>query len=170
AEYGVALWEAIASAGKDAGIRPFGVEAQRTLRLEKGHIIVGQDTDGLTTPDHADMGWAIAHGKPFFIGQRAIRAIAARGLDRRLVGFRAGAEQPVPDECNLVIQDGAIAGRVTSVVESASCGATVGLAYVPPGRAETGTPVQIRTTSGAICHAEVVETPFYDPGNARQEL
>ena len=60
ASYGAALWDLLLDAGTSLGIRPFGVEAQRVLRLEKGHIIVGQDTDGLTFPHEAEMAWAVA--------------------------------------------------------------------------------------------------------------
>ena len=77
-------------AGKPLGIRPFGVEAQRVLRLEKGHIIIGQDTDGLTHPYEADMAWAIAKSKPFFVGQRSIEIQNGKGLTRKLVGFTLG--------------------------------------------------------------------------------
>src|SRR3546814_16679320 len=75
------------SGGATFGIRPFGVEAQRILRLEKGHVIVGQDTDGLTHPHEAGMEWAISRAKPFFLGGRAIAMLCERGLERRLVGF-----------------------------------------------------------------------------------
>src|SRR3546814_10705392 len=84
---GEALWDALLEAGKPQGIRPFGVEAQRVLRLEKGHIIVGQDTDGLTHPYEADMAWAIGKSKPYFMGGRSIAIQNARGLTRKLVGF-----------------------------------------------------------------------------------
>src|SRR3546814_7485017 len=70
ASQGEALWDALLEAGQPEGIRPFGVEAQRVLRLEKGHIIVGQDTDGLTHPYEADMAWAIGKPKPYFMGGR----------------------------------------------------------------------------------------------------
>ena len=76
-------------AGKPLGIRPFGVEAQRVLRLEKGHIIIGQDTDGLTHPYEADMAWAIAKSKPFFVGQRSIAIQNGKGLTRKLVRLHA---------------------------------------------------------------------------------
>ena len=81
ASCGEALWDALIEAGAAHGIRPFGVEAQRLLRLEKGHIIVGQDTDGLTTPDEAGMAWAVSRAMPFFVGGRAteIQARRARG-------------------------------------------------------------------------------------------
>ena len=84
---GEALWDALMSAGAEFGIKPFGVEAQRILRLEKGHIIISQDTDGLTHPHEANMSWAISRRKPFFFGRRAIEAQMKRGLTRKLVGF-----------------------------------------------------------------------------------
>jgi glycine cleavage system aminomethyltransferase T len=77
ASMGGALWDALMQAGKAHGIRPFGVEAQRLLRLEKGHIIISQDTDGLTTPLEVGMDWAVKMNKPFFVGQRSLAAIAA---------------------------------------------------------------------------------------------
>ena len=102
ASQGEALWDALMEAGEEGGIRPFGVEAQRVLRLEKGHIIIGQDTDGLTYPQEADMAWAIARNKPYFMGGRAIAIQAARPLTRKLVGFAlADPQAPVPEECHL---------------------------------------------------------------------
>ena len=90
---GEALWDALMEAGKPLGIRPFGVEAQRVLRLEKGHIIVGQDTDGLTHPAEAGMEWALAKKKPFFVGKRSIEMQMAQGRHaqaRRLHARRCG--------------------------------------------------------------------------------
>ena len=84
---------------------PSPSKAQRLLRLEKGHIIIGQDTDGLTTPHEADMAWALARKKPFHVGIRSVRMHAAKGLTRKLVGFEmpgVGVEQP--KECHLVIR------------------------------------------------------------------
>src|SRR5439155_111405 len=113
------------------GVRPFGVEAKRVLRLEKGHIIVGQDSDGLTSPYEADMAWAIGRNKAFFVGSRAIEAQRERGLTRRLVGFTIDDQAaPVPEECHLVVRGAAITGRVTSAVRSPALEKTVGLAYV----------------------------------------
>ena len=68
---GEALWDALLEAGRELDIRPVGIEAQRILRLEKGHLIVGQDTDAMATPAEAGMGWAIARRKPFFVGGRS---------------------------------------------------------------------------------------------------
>ncbi|HZW29945.1 MAG TPA: 2Fe-2S iron-sulfur cluster-binding protein, partial [Isosphaeraceae bacterium] len=66
------IWDRLLEAGRSHQIRPFGVEAQRVLRLEKGHVIIGQDTDGLTHPVEAGLGWAVKRDKPFFVGQRSL--------------------------------------------------------------------------------------------------
>jgi sarcosine oxidase subunit alpha len=170
ADQGEALWDALLAAGRDEGIRPFGVEAQRLLRLEKGHLIVGQDTDALTVPQHAALEWAVAADKPFFVGQRAIRAIAARGIDRRLVGFRIERGAGMPQECNLVIRAGAIAGRVTSVADSPTLGGVIGLAYVAPDQTAPGSAFTIKLGDGRLIEARVAAPPFYDPDNARQAM
>ncbi len=68
-------------------MRAFGVEAQRVLRLEKGHAIVAQDTDNLTNPFEAGLGWAVRMSKPFFVGQRSLRIHVRRGARQKLVGF-----------------------------------------------------------------------------------
>ena len=171
ASLGEALWDALMAAGTPSGIRPFGVEAQRVMRLEKGHIIVGQDTDGLTHPYEAALGWAIGKSKPFFVGKRSIEIQRARGLQRILVGFTlAEPNARCPKECHLVIRAGAITGRVTSAVRSPTLGRVIGLAYVAPDQAEVGQRFQIRIERGEMVEAQVVPVPFYDPDNWRQEL
>jgi sarcosine oxidase subunit alpha len=171
AHCGEHVWDALMEAGKPLGIRPFGVEAQRVLRLEKGHIIIGQDTDGLTHPYEADMPWAIAKSKPFYLGGRSVEIQAARGLTRKLVGFAIeDAAVPVPEECHLVIRGGDIVGRVTSAVRSPSLRKIVGLAYVAPDQAEIGKGFDIRVDGARMIQAKVVPIPFYDPENKRQEM
>jgi len=171
AGFGFDLWRALMEAGESFGIRPFGVEAQRLLRLEKGHIIIGQDTDGLTHPYEAAMDWAVSKKKPFFVGGRAIDIMRARGLTRKLVGYKIeDGEAPLPKECHLVIRDGEIAGRVTSSAVSPTLGYPIGLAYVPPDLAAEGSRFQIRADAARMVEASVVALPFYDPGNARQEV
>jgi sarcosine oxidase subunit alpha len=168
---GEALWDRLMEAGRPDGIVPFGVEAQRILRLEKGHIIVGQDTDGLTLPAEAGMEWALAKKKPFYVGKRAIDMQMAKGVARKLAGFTlldAGA--PAPKECHLVIRDGGIAGRVTSVTRSPTLSKVVGLAYLPPDLTEPGKRFEIRVDGGRMVQAETVPVPFYDPDNKRQEM
>jgi sarcosine oxidase subunit alpha len=170
AGFGFDLWRALMEAGESFGIRPFGVEAQRLLRLEKGHIIVGQDTDGLTHPFEAAMDWAVSKKKPFFVGGRAIDTMRAHGLGRCLVGYRIDdPDAPLPKECHLVIRDGAIAGRVTSTALSPTLGHAIGLAYLPPDLAAEGQHFEVRVDQGRMVEATVVPLPFYDPQNTRQE-
>lgn len=170
ASQGEALWDTLMEAGKSLGIRAFGVEAQRVLRLEKGHIIVGQDTDGLTLPQEAAMGWAVAPKKPFFVGKRAIEVQTSRPLTRQLVGFSLPAGSPVPEECNLTVRNGEIVGRVTSAVRSPTLDKIIGLAYVAPDQTASGTNFNIKLSNGSIVCAEVVPVPFYDPETKRQEM
>ena len=168
---GEALWDALMEAGRPFGLKPFGVEAQRVLRLEKGHIIVGQDTDGLTNPLEAGMDWAIGKKKPFFVGKRSIEMLATKGLSRKLAGFALVEGAPAtPKECHLVIRDGTIIGRVTSVTRSPTLGKVVGLVYLPPEMYATGSRFEIRVDGGQMIGAEVVPLPFYDPDNKRQEM
>jgi sarcosine oxidase subunit alpha len=172
ADQAAALWDALMAAGTPFGIRPFGVEAQRLLRLEKGHVIIGQDTDGLTVPDEAGLAWALKMDKPFFVGKRSIAIARRRGPRQQLVGFvldDVGAAA-VPRECHLVIRDGAIAGRVTSTAWSDTVGKHIGLAFVTPALAAEGTPFFIRAEGGRMVQARVVPTPFYDPAGERQKV
>jgi sarcosine oxidase subunit alpha len=163
------VWQALYGAGLPHALRPFGVEAQRVLRLEKGHFIVGQDTDGLTDPNEAGAMWAVAMKKPFFVGQRSLRILQVRGPRQKLVGIELVADAPLPKECHLVIEGGAIAGRVTSVTRSRTLNKSIGLAMLSPHLAEAGRDIQIRGDDGKLVAARVAPAPFYDPKNQRQK-
>lgn len=171
ARYGGALWDAIAEAGAEFGIRPFGLEAQRVMRLEKGHVIVGQDTDGMTTPEELDMIWAVANKKPFFVGKRSLELRNKTLSDRKLVGFSLD-EMPTAglEESNLVIKNGEIAGFVTSICQSPSVGKVIGLAYAARSDSETGAKITLRASDGSLHQATVCSPHFYDPDNKRQEM
>jgi sarcosine oxidase subunit alpha len=165
------LWEKLLAAGAEFDICPVGVEAQRILRLEKGHIIIGQDTDGLTMPRDAALDWAVTASKPYFIGKPAIGFSQTHPKSRQLVGFRLlNSNGPVPKESHLVIRDDAIVGRVTSVARSEQLDEVIGLAYVAPDQAALGTNFQIKVSKDLQVTALTVQTPFYDPENLRQDL
>jgi sarcosine oxidase subunit alpha len=163
-----AAWEGLMRAGAAAGITAFGVEAQRVLRLEKGHIIIGQDTDGVTNPFEAGLGRMLRMEKPFFIGQRSLAILQRRGERQRLVGFVLENPRAPLAEAHLAIEGGEIAGRITSIAWSESLQKTIGLALLAPSRATTGGHVAFRDDSGALHRALLVEPPFYDPQNLRQ--
>ena len=171
ASQGEALWDALIEAGATHDIRPFGVEAQRLLRLEKGHIIISQDTDGLTTPHEADMAWAIARKKPYYVGKRSVTMQEENGITRKLVGFEITDKTITrPKEAHLVIRDGTITGRITSVAYSPVLEKIVGLAYVAPDQDAPGSTIEIKGVGGVMVSATVVKLPFYDPDNQRQEM
>jgi len=164
------LWDALMQAGTDLGIRPFGVETQRLLRLEKGHVIISQDTDGMTHPAEIDMQWAIGRKKPFFVGKRSIEILEAQPLKRKLVGFTLPQGSPQPLEGHLVLDGPDITGNVTSCEYSQTLGQIIGLAYAGAHQATPGMHIPIRVEGGAMVHAKVVQLPFHDPDNLRQEL
>jgi len=172
ASRGLDVWRELLRAGESHGIRPFGVEAQRLLRLEKGHIIVSQDTDALTTPFHVNLDGLIYRKKKFFVGRRSLEIMEKQPLDRSLVGFQFAADfrGPLPNECNLVIDQNEIVGRVTSIAHRSTLQKPLGLAFVRPDLAAIGTQLAIRTDAGTSANCQVTETPFYDPQNERQAV
>ncbi|MDR2032842.1 MAG: hypothetical protein LBP86_11495 [Azoarcus sp.] len=173
ARYGEYLWDEILRAGAASGIRPFGVESQRLLRLEKGHVIVTQDTDGMTHPAEVDMGWAIGRKKPFFVGKRSIEILEAQPPLRRLVGFTLPADGPAPLEGQLILDaHNDITGAITSCGYSGTLKKHIGLAYCAPAQSAVGTrlPIRCESAPGGRLEATVVKLPFYDPENKRQEL
>jgi sarcosine oxidase subunit alpha len=149
------LWDALVA----AGATPFGLEAQRVLRLEKGHVIVGQDTDSESNLLSARMGWTIKDDKPDFVGKLAVPHLEVR---EKLVGFTADV---LPPEGAQVVRDGRIAGRVTSARLSERVGGVIGLAWVDPDCAEEGLAISIRV-DGTAHRASVTLAPFYDPEGA----
>ena len=171
ASYGLHVWTSLMRAGQSRGIRPCGVEGQRLLRLEKGHLIVSQDTDALTNPYEADVAWAIGKNKSFFVGSRSLDIARRKPLTRRLVGMVFDADQPgpIPEECHLIISGGVIVGRITSIAARSTLGYPVAMAFVRPDLAEVGTRLDVRVDDGSLVEAKIAQMPFYDPGNARQK-
>ncbi|WP_417386406.1 2Fe-2S iron-sulfur cluster-binding protein [Gimesia sp.] len=169
---GLHVWNQLIEAGQQFGIKPFGMEAQRLLRLEKGHLIVGQDTDALTNPFEANAAWAIGNGKDFFVGGRSLEIAARSELTRILVGlsFPETSSGILPEECHLIIEAGEIVGRITSIARRSTWGPPLALAFVRPDLATPGTRVEIRGEQGTMIAAEVTKMPFYDPDHQRQNL
>ena len=170
ARHALKLWDALMEAGKAFDIRPFGVETQRLLRLEKGHVIISQDTDGMTHPGEIDMGWAVSRTKPFFVGRRSVDILEAQPQKRKLVGFTLPKASPQPLEGHLVLSGPDISGNVTSCEYSQSLDTIIGLAYAAFDQSQPGQQIPIRVEGGVIVQATVVKLPFFDPENQRQEL
>jgi len=166
--YGLYVWTALLEAGAGYDIRPFGVEAQRILRLEKAHIIVGQDTDALSDPLSADMAWAVKLDKPAFLGKRALLRISETGVTHRLVGFKMKRSDVVPEEGLQIVltRNGdrpEIVGWVTSSRWSPTLQEVIGLCWLPVDlAAQEGATITIWSEDKPI-EANVHHGPFYDP-------
>ena len=160
------LWEALVAAGAEFGLRPFGVEAQRVLRLEKGHLIIGQDTDALSQPLEAGFEWMVRFDKPVFIGRDPLLRLKAMGPRAKLVGFMMLDTQRVPPEGCQVVEQGQPVGRLTSTRYSPTLRKSLGFAWVPADRSIAGERFFVRW-DGADVPAVIVPTPFYDPDKKR---
>lgn len=161
------LWAALLERAPAFGGLPFGVDTQRLLRLEKGHLIVGLDTDGVMHPFETPLAGLVKMDKPRFMGRAACELLATQGL-RKVVGFTTDHTDPaLPiEECHLLIEGARIAGRVTSVGYSPTLGKTIGLAVVE-GESIQATQFSIRVGGGKLVQARRAELPFYDPANTR---
>jgi aminomethyltransferase len=154
------LWRALLEAGQPAGVKPVGLGARDTLRLEARLSLYGNDIDETTNPIEAGLGWVVKVEKGDFIGRAALMEIKATPLPRRLVGFevtgRGVARHGYP------LRD--VAGREVGICTSGSPGPTVGknvgLGYLPSALAEVGTKFLV-DCRGKNVEAVVAKTPFY---------
>jgi sarcosine oxidase, subunit alpha len=167
AAFGEQLWDSIMEAGRAYGIRAFGLEPQRVLRLHKMHILVGQDTDSESDPVAAAMPWIVKLDKEQdFIGRWALEEFAERDPALKLVGFEL-ANGAVPHEGAAVLSDaGGALGRVTSARFSHAAGHTIGLAWVLREQSNDGAKIEI-SDRGERIGATVTTKPFYDPDGER---
>jgi len=171
AGYGLHVWETLLAAGADLGVAAFGVEAQRILRLEKGHFIVGQDTDGLTRAFSAGLDWAIKLDKDDFAGKPELAWQLAQGIGTKLIGLQPVDPSVVPAEASLIVDGAEIAGRITSSRMSPTLRRSICLAQVEARLAEPGTVVTVRLPSGRLIEALV--TPHHahvDPDGGRMRV
>jgi len=160
-EHSTKLWRTLLELGRDLGIRPHGIETLLKLRLEKGHIIVGQDTDFDSTPRRVNMEWAIKMTKPYFVGQQAILRTNKIPLDKQLVALEM-AEGPAPLEGEVLWNNGEYAGYVTSSFQSPVLGKVVMLAWL---KLFNDALPETVTVAGRPAHR--VNAPFYDQEGAR---
>jgi sarcosine oxidase, subunit alpha len=170
AAYGLHVWETLIERGADLGVGPFGVEAQRILRLEKGHFIVGQDTDGLTGPYDVGLGRMVKLDKDDFTGKPELAWQSERGGRLLLVGLQPHDGSLVPPEASQIVEGkGEIVGRITSSRMSPTLGRSICLGFVAPHLTTPGTKVMVQLPGGERIPASV--TPHhahYDPEGTRQ--
>jgi aminomethyltransferase len=153
------LWDAILDAGASEGVRPCGLGARDSLRLEMAYRLYGSDMDETTTPLEAGLAWVVKLDKGEFVGREALRRQKEAGLSRKLVGFTL-SEPGIARHGYPVLQDGKPVGTVTSGTKSPSLGIPVGLSYVPAALAAEGSAFQVEIRGRPVA-ARVVKTPFY---------
>jgi sarcosine oxidase subunit alpha len=170
AAYGLHVWEALMERGADLGVKPFGVEAQRILRLEKGHFIIGQDTDGLTGAYGAGLAWAVKLDKEDFAGKPELVWQSGREDYQRLVGLQPYDGSVVPPEASQIVEGkNELVGRITSSRMSPTLGRSICLGFVAPHLAEPGTTVTVHLPDGERIPARVMEHhAHFDPEGKRQ--
>jgi aminomethyltransferase len=154
----VQLWRALLDEGQADGIRPAGLGARDTLRLEAGMRLYGNDMDITTNPLEAGLDWTVNLDKDF-IGCDAIVRVRRQGLSRLLVGFKM-LDRSIPRHGYAVVSDGQRVGTVTSGNVSFTLGYNIGMAYVSPALAEPGSRLGV-DVRGTAAPAEVVALPFY---------
>lgn len=160
-EFAPDIWDALFKAGKDEGIKPIGLAARDTLRLEMGFCLYGNDIDDTTSPIEAGLGWITKFTKDF-INADFLRKQKEVGVDRKLAGFKM-IDRGIPRRGYEIYNVNAEKiGHVTSGTMSPSLGQGIGLGYVGAEYAKSGTEIYIQVRNKKI-KAEVARPPFYKP-------
>lgn len=158
-EDGPKLWNAVFEAGKEFGIKPIGLGARDTLRLEMGFCLYGNDIDDSTSPIEAGLGWITKFNKDF-IDRDYLQNQKENGVDKKLKGF-AMEERGIPRQhYEVVNSSGEKIGEVTSGTMSPILAQGIGMAYLNKGYWKTGTEIFIRVRNKDL-RAKVTELPFY---------
>ncbi len=152
------IWDAIFEAGKEAGIKPIGLGARDTLRLEKAFCLYGNDIDDTTSPLEAGLGWITKFTKDF-TARPILEAQKAQGVQRKLIGFEM-LERGIPrHDYPITDAQGTVIGKVTSGTQSPSLQKALGMGYVQTGFDSYGTEIFIEIRDKKI-KAQVVKVPF----------
>lgn len=152
------VFDAIMEAGKAHGIKPIGLGARDTLRLEMGFCLYGNDIDDTTSPLEAGLGWITKFDKEF-VNSESLKAQKEQGVNRKLIGFEM-LEKAIPRaHYEIVNAEGEKIGEVTSGTMSPSLGKGIGLGYVAKDYSKVGTEISIRVRNKDM-KAQVVKLPF----------
>ena len=162
-EDGPAVWDALLAKGEDLGVKPAGLGARDSLRLEMRYALYGNDIDETTHPLESGLGWVVKLDKEDFIGKEALTKIKAEGNTRRMVGFEMIDRGIARHDYPVVNEAGEEVGKVTSGTKGPSVGKAIGIAYVPISHAKAGSEILI-SIRGKAAKALVVKTPFYKKG------
>jgi len=153
------VWDKVLEAGADFGIKPIGLAARDTLRLEMGYCLYGNDINDETSPFEAGLGWITKFTKDF-VNSESLSKVKARGPERKLIAFELD-ERGIPrHDYDIVDGQGKKIGIVTSGTMSPSMGKGIGLGYVPTIFSDVGSKIHIQIRKNAV-PATVVKLPFY---------
>ena len=153
------IWEKVLKAGAGYGIKPIGLAARDTLRLEMGYCLYGNDIDETTSPIEAGLGWITKFNKDF-VNSVDLATEKQNGPEKKLIGFTL-QDRGIPRQgYDILDAEGAVIGRVTSGTMSPTLEKGIGLGYVPPSFSKAGTPLQIQIRNKTVA-ATVESLPFY---------
>jgi sarcosine oxidase, subunit alpha len=174
ANHGQGLWNAIMEAGQEFGIEPYGTEALHVLRAEKGYIVIGDETDGTTTPHDVGLSGLVSKKKADFLGKRSLEQSFLAGPNRKqLVGLLTeNPEDVLPDGAYAVraVKDKPLMdmiGQVTSTYMSPTLGRSIAMALIENGRARMGEMISFPLEGGKVINAKITDIVFYDKEGAR---
>jgi len=168
--HGLHVWEQLLDTGRDLGVAPFGLEAQRIMRLEKGHFIVGQDTDGLSKAPVTGLNPLLKLDKDDWAGLPEVRWTLESGDHPVIVACQPDDGSIVPDEAAQILRSGTneIVGRITSSRMSPTLERSVCLAQVTKEFAGAGTSLEVLLVDGRRITATVLEHhAHFDPEGER---
>jgi aminomethyltransferase len=155
----VQIWKKVFEAGADFGIKPIGLAARDTLRLEMGYCLYGNDIDDTTSPIEAGLGWITKFTKDF-VNSEALAKQKEQKPSRKLVAFELD-ERGIPRHgYDIVDGNGNVIGNVTSGTMSPCLQKGIGMGYVPTLFSKLGTQIHIQVRKNAI-PATVIKLPFY---------
>jgi aminomethyltransferase len=158
------IWDAALSAGEEFGIKPCGLGARNTLRLEAKMALYGHEIDAAITPLEAGLAWIVKFEKGDFHGRAALDKQKVRGVRRALAGFEMRGRGIARDGYEVLIE-GALAGWVTSGGPAPSLNKNIGLCYLPLEAASAGRSIQVLVRNQPV-EAVTVPTPFYKRAKA----
>lgn len=153
------IWDEVLHAGKEFGIKPCGLGARNTLRLEAKMALYGHELTASTNPFEADLAWIVKMEKPDFVGRAALESALQRGIVRKLAGFEMQGRGIGRDGYEVWIE-GSPAGWVTSGGPSPTLSKNIGLCYLPVDKAVPGVPIQVLIRNLPV-DAVTVPVPFY---------
>lgn len=162
-EDGLKIYDAVMEAGKGYGIKPIGLAARDTLRLEMGYCLYGNDINDSTSPIEAGLGWITRFTeKRHFVNQEELFRQKQEGVDKKLVGFEM-IDKGIPRQYYAIKDSqGITIGEVTSGTMSPSIKKPIGMGYVAINHSKPGSHIYI-DIRGRLYEAEVVRIPFYKP-------